>query len=155
MKTYTTLDGTSVALASFDAQERVLLSSLQADAKLMGRDEYYNHWIKLVLAFYRKRGLSKRDIVETGVYRIAQDLHSRKMVNDGIARVPDYRDDLEKIVTKQFPTRRAFCEATGLSEDMLSHVFAKRKHLAVDTLEEALAKVGYRLHIVPSAKASL
>ena len=107
-----------------------------------------------MLAFYRKRGLSKRDIVETGVYRIAQDLHSRKMVADGVARVPDYRDDLEKIVAKQFPTRRAFCEATGLSEDMLSHVFAKRKHLAVDTLEEALAKVGYRLHIVPSAKAS-
>lgn len=153
MKTHTTLDGTTVTLY-FDAQERIFLTSLQTDAKSMERDEYYNHWIKSVLAFYRKRGLSKRDIVETGVYRIAQDLHSRKMVADGIARVPDYRDDLEKIVTKQFPTRRAFCEATGLSEDMLSHVFAKRKHLAVDTLEEALAKVGYRLHIVPSAKAS-
>ena len=154
MKTYTTLDGTAVALGSLDAQERALVSTLQAEAKAMPRDEFYNHWIKTVLPFYRQRGLSKRDTVETGVYRIAQDLHSRKMVADGIARIPDYRDDLEKIVSKQFPTRRAFCEATGLTEDMLSHVFAKRKHLAVDTLEAALAKVGYRLHIVPTARAS-
>jgi len=43
-------------------------------------------------------------------------------------------------------------EATGLSEDMLSHVFAGRKHLAIDTLEESLHRIGYALHIVPSAK---
>ena len=124
MKNYTTLDGTTISLTSLDEQERVILASLRSDAKSMSRDGYYNHWIKTVLAFYRERGLSKRDIVGTGVYRVAQDLHSRKMVADGIARVPDYRDDLEKIVAQQFPTRRAFCEATGLSEDMLSHVFA-------------------------------
>lgn len=32
---------------------------------------------------------------------------------------------------------------------MLSHVLAKRKHLAVDTLADALAKIGYMLRIVP------
>ncbi len=155
MKTYNTLNGESIALSSLDAQERIVLSSIQAAAKSMDRDTYYNHWIKTVLAFYQARGVNKRETIGTGVYRIAQDLHSRKMVAEGIARAPDYRDDLEKIVSQKFPTRRAFCEATGLSEDMLSHVFAKRKHLAVDTLEEALSKVGYRLHIVPSAsKAS-
>ncbi len=32
---------------------------------------------------------------------------------------------------------------------MLSHVLAKRKHLAIQTLAEALEKVGYGLHIAP------
>jgi hypothetical protein len=31
-------------------------------------------------------------------------------------------------------------------------VLAKRKHLAVDSLAEALAKIGYTLHIVPHAE---
>jgi hypothetical protein len=53
---------------------------------------------------------------------------------------------------QRFKTRREFCEATGLSEDMLSHVLARRKHLAIDTLSSALEKVGYTLHIGPLAR---
>ena len=56
------------------------------------------------------------------LYRLAQDLGSRQQVERGEARVPDYRDELEGIIVSRFKTRRAFCEATGLSEDMLSHV---------------------------------
>ena len=71
------------------------------------------------------------------------------MVRTGFARAPDYRDKIEKIVSTEFPTRRAFCEATGISEDMLSHVLAHRKHLAIDTLTEALERIGYELELVP------
>ena len=39
--------------------------------------------------------------------------------------------------------------ATGLTEDMLSHVLAGRKHLAIETLSEALQKIGFSLRIVP------
>ena len=53
------------------------------------------------------------------------------------------------LILKNFPTRKAFCDATGLSEDMLSHVLARRKHLAVDTLTNALEKIGYTIHITP------
>jgi hypothetical protein len=56
---------------------------------------------------------------------------------------------LEHLILARFKTRREFCEATGLSEDMLSHVLARRKHLAIDTLNAALAKVGYTVHIAP------
>ena len=41
------------------------------------------------------------------------------------------------------------CEATGLSEDMLSHVLAGRKDLSLAKLTGALGRIGYRLRIVP------
>jgi hypothetical protein len=82
---------------------------------------------------------------------VAQDLASRLAISQGHASAPDYRDELEAIIRTHFPTRRAFCEATGLSEDMLSHVLARRKHLAIDTLEAALRRIGYGLHIAPLA----
>ena len=68
-------------------------------------------------------------------------------------RRSDYRDDLEQLILTKFRSRREFCEATGLAEDMLSHVLAKRKNLAIDTLTEALEKVGYTIHIVPLPEA--
>lgn len=82
---------------------------------------------------------------ETVPYRIAADLSSRL----ALARMPDYRDELDDLIRSRFRTRRAFCQATGLTEDMLSHVLAKRKQLAIDTLATALAKVGFALKIVP------
>jgi hypothetical protein len=85
-------------------------------------------------------------------YRVGQDLGSRLAVAAGAARPPDYRDDLEELIRTRFRTRREFCEATGISEDMLSHVLARRKHLALDTLTEALNRIGYTLHIAPLAE---
>ena len=49
-----------------------------------------------------------------------------------------------------FGTRRAFCQATGLSEDLLSHVMARRKHLSMSSLTDALHRIGYALHIGPA-----
>ena len=62
---------------------------------------------------------------------------------------PDYRDELEALIREHFPSRRAFCQATGLSEDMLSHVLAGRKDLSLEALTRALGRIGYRLHITP------
>ena len=67
---------------------------------------------------------------------------------------PTTATNLEQIIRERFATRRQFCEATGLSEDMLSHVLARRKHLAIDTLQDALSKIGYSLRIVPSPTLS-
>ncbi|HEY8504237.1 MAG TPA: hypothetical protein VIL46_06610, partial [Gemmataceae bacterium] len=111
-------------------------------------------WMAEVARFYSARGLNRAQIAGTVVFRVAQDIDSRMRVAAGHARAPDYRDELEALVLSRFPTRRAFCEATGISEDMLSHVLARRKHLAIDTLSAALEKIGYRLHIVPIAAAA-
>jgi hypothetical protein len=147
---YTDLEGRRFDLHALDRQERELLARLEKFAQ--GRadySEYANYWMSEVARFYTARGLSRAEIVETVLFQVAQDLGSRLLVAAGETRPPDYRDELEGLIRARFRTRREFCEATGLSEDMLSHVLAKRKHLAVDTLSEALGKIGYALHITP------
>jgi hypothetical protein len=153
MKTYTTLNGHTLVLSGLDSEERTLLNRLRDAATTMDRVSFNNYWRPEVAKYYLPKGLSRQEITETPVYKVIRDVHSRMLVDAGEARAPDYRDELGRIVSQRFPTRRAFCEATGLSEDMLSHVLAGRKHLAIDTLSEALAKVGYRINIVP-VKAS-
>ena len=152
MSTYLDLRGKTIDLSTLDREESQLFHQLQSDADLMDSAAYRNHWVSQVTNLLATRGLSKAEIVGTTIYRLAQDLGSRQQVERGEARVPDYRDELEGIVLSQFKTRRAFCEATGLSEDMLSHVLARRKHLAIDTLTAALGRVGYRLTIAPLSK---
>ena len=44
------------------------------------------------------------------------------------------------------------CSGNGIAEDLLSHVLAGRKHLAIDRLTAALERIGYRLQIVPMDK---
>ncbi len=152
MNTYLDLRGKSIDLSVLAPEELQLFQQLQADVVHLDSAAYRNHWVTLVSNLLSRRGLSKPAIVGSTLYRLAQDLGSRQQVQRGEARVADYRDELEGIVLGQFKTRRAFCEATGLSEDMLSHVLARRKHLAIDTLTEALGRVGYRLTIAPLSK---
>jgi hypothetical protein len=150
---YVDLDGRVLPLAELDAGERELIEKLQARA-LQGPDwnDYDNYWLSAVDAFYKARGLTRQQVVRTAAYRIGQDLCSRIGIKAGMVRPADYRDELEGLIRERFSTRREFCAATGLTEDMLSHVLAKRKHLAVDTLADALAKIGYTLHIAPQAE---
>jgi hypothetical protein len=155
-KEYVDLKGRSHSLADLDAEERALVRELTDHANKHGWNDYSNFWMPKVGELYAGRGLSRQKTVRTTVYQIAQDLGSRLAVAQGVARPPDYRDDLAELIRTRFRTRREFCEATGLSEDMVSHVLAKRKHLAIDTLAEALGRIGYTLHIapLPEAKAS-
>jgi hypothetical protein len=149
---YVDLKGREFSLAELDADERTLLKSLEQRAdRAPPWHEFANFWMKLVGEFYDGRGLSRSQVRHTALYRIAQDLASRLAVEQGVARVPDYRDEIEALVRTRFKTRREFCEATGLSEDMLSHVLAGRKHIAIDTLSDALSRIGCALKIVPQA----
>lgn len=145
------LYGRRLFAGEFDDDELRLVSEFKdVAARKPEWSEYSNYWMARVAEFYEPRGLSRREIIETPVYRIGQDLASRIAIDTGMARAPDYRDEIERIIRQRFRTRREFCQATGLSEDMLSHVLAKRKHLAIDTLAEALRRIGYALHVVPA-----
>jgi hypothetical protein len=147
---YVDLEGREFSLAELDEDERSLLNTLKQRAdRAPSWHEFANFWMKLVGEFYDGRGLSRSQVRHTALYRIAQDLASRLAVEQGVAHVPDYRDEIEALVCTRFKTRREFCEATGLSEDMLSHVLAGRKHIAIDTLSDALSRIGYALKIVP------
>ncbi len=150
---YVDLKGNYICVADLDADEQKFVAELKRQAKKIADwNGFWNHWTHAVAEFYKGSGLTRKQIRETGVYRIAQDLGSRLAVEAGIARLPDYRDELNELIRSQFQTRRAFCKATGLSEDMLSHVFAGRKHLAIETLAGALSRIGFSLRIVPIPK---
>ena len=147
---YVDLYGGEIPLASLDAEERKLVGTLKRRAAAEPPwHEFGNFYVKVVGDFYQARGMTRTRITRTPVWRIAQDLDGRLGIAQGIARVADYRDELEHIILTRFKTRREFCKATGLSEDMLSHVLARRKHVAIDTLSKALSRIGCTLKIVP------
>ena len=149
---YLDLKGREISLVKLTAAERSLIADMKAVAKKTADwSAFSNLWMVRVADFYADQNLTRPQIRKTAVYRIFQDLDSRLAMSEGLARQPDYRDELAQLIEQRFQTRRAFCEATGLSEDMLSHVLAGRKHLAINTLEESLHRIGFSLHIVPSA----
>jgi hypothetical protein len=145
---YVDLDGHEIALAGLDAEERRLVARLRRRARTHPDwTDYDNYWMREVVAFYDARRVPRRVSRESVPVRIAQDLSSRLGIAAGLVRFGDWRDDLEDLVRDEFPTRRAFCEATGISEDMLSHVLAGRKDLSLEALTKALERIGYGLHI--------
>ena len=147
---YTDLKGRTYSLAGLDDQEWELLQELERfSIEQPDWVAYRNLWTTKVRNLLAARGLVPRERHATPLYRIAQDIGSRLAVAAGVAQPPDYRNELESLIRDNFRTRREFCEATGISEDMLSHVLAGRKHLAIDTLSQALERIGYRLQITP------
>ncbi|HWY85526.1 MAG TPA: hypothetical protein VNX28_02315, partial [Gemmataceae bacterium] len=103
--------------------------------------------------YYDAKGQTRHVTVHCTLFRVAQDLASRLGVEQGRIRKPnprpDYREQIEHIIREKFSTQRGFCQETGISEDLLSHVLAGRKHLGMDTLTNALERIGYRIKIVP------
>jgi hypothetical protein len=148
------LKGREVCLSGLEPEERALLGRLRRRARAHPDwMAFSNYWMGEVAAFYDARGLTRAQSRQTPVYRVAQDLCSRLGIAAGLVRAPDYRVELEDLIREEFRTRRAFCEASGLSEDMLSHVLAGRKDLSLEKLTGALERIGYRLRIVPAAGA--
>jgi hypothetical protein len=149
-KVYVDLDGREICLEHLDAEERQLLARLRRRARTNPDwDAFDNYWTTAVPHFYQARGLARKAVPRTLLWRIAQDLSSRLGIAAGLVSPDDYQGDLEDLIREKFPTRRAFCEATGISEDMLSHVLAGRKDLSLVALTRALERIGYRLRIVP------
>lgn len=146
---YVDLDGKEICLAHLDTAERKLLARIRRRARTNPDwDAFDNYWTREVAQFYDARGVPRTEARETVVFRVALDLSGRIAVAAGLARVGDYRDDLEELIRDNYPSRRAFCKAAGISEAMLSHVLAGRKDLSVKALTEALARIGYGLRIV-------
>lgn len=151
MTSYRDRRGGIIDLTGIDVTERRLIDDLIAKSRRPTDDSahFHNYGRAKVDAFYSARGVSRKKIIKAAGYQVWQDLLGRLMIALGEAREEDYRDELEALIDAQFRSRREFCKQTGVSEDMLSHVLSGRKHLAIDTLVEALKRVGYTLRIVP------
>ncbi len=149
---YIDLDGQEVSLFHLDAEERKLVARIQRRALTHPDwDDFDNWWTRAVPKFYESRGMDRSVIPRSIPWHIAQDLSGRLGIAAGLVRPDDYQGDLEDLIREKFPSRRAFCEATGITEDMLSHVLAGRKDLSLASLTQALGRIGYRLRIVPAA----
>lgn len=147
---YVDLQGRSYFLKELDEQQQSLISEMQLElARKPESAEFRNRWMVRIGRFFADRGLDRKETTNTTVWNVYQDLTSRLRITEGWTEPGDYRDELEQIILSRFRTRREFCRATGLSEDLLSHVLAKRKNLSIDTLTDALDRIGYTLHIAP------
>src|SRR5580692_5704372 len=153
--TYTTLHGYVLDIASLATEEAALFTA----ARKAFDDSpdwlvFDQKWLNEVVQYYDQQKISRRETVQKTLYKAVQDLGSRLMVNAGYARMPDYRQQLLSIIETKYDTRREFCEAAGVTEDMLSHVLKGRKDLSIGALEELLGKIGYGLSLVPIPKAT-
>lgn len=145
---YVDLTGNQIPLGGLDSEEIELVHALQHRAETHPDwIDFDNYWVRAVADLYDGRGVPRSQSRRTAVFRIAQDLSGRLAIASGWARAPDYRDELDELIRSRFKTRREFCEATGISEDMLSHVLARRKHMSIETLARALDRIGYTLRI--------
>jgi len=150
VRTYYDLNGRGHSLSGLGAEELRLLNDLVRKAEARpDSGAYANYWLARVHNFYTARGLSRPQIVKTIPFLVGADQEGRLMLAAGEAAFGDYRDDLLELIQTRFKNRKQFCKATGISEDMLSHVLNGRKHLAIDTLSRALEKIDYQLQIVP------
>ena len=151
---YLDLDGVAITLDDLDLDERRLLARLERRARTKPDwNDFDNYWLPAVAQAYEARGLTRSQISKTSIYRIAQDLSARLGIAQGLIRPPDYLDQLEDLVLNHFPSRRAFCKASGLAETTLNKVLAGRAELSLQRLSKALDRAGYRLRIVPATGA--
>jgi hypothetical protein len=150
---YLDLDGQEVSLFHLDAEERKLVARIQRRARTHPDwDDFDNWWTRAVPKFYEARGIERGTIPHSIPWHIAQDLSSRLGIAEGRVRPDDYQGELEQLIREKFASQRDFCEATGIAEDMLSHVLAGRKDLSLASLTAALVRIGYRLRIVPAGE---
>jgi hypothetical protein len=152
--THTTLQGFELDLTSLTAEEAAVFDQARrAYAESPEWHAFKQKWLNEVLSIYDRQKLPRREAISKPLYRAVQDLGSRLMVEDGYAKMPSYQEQMAAIIEAKFETRREFCKATGLSEDMLSHVLKGRKDVSIGTLTDVLRKIGYALAIVPLPKA--
>ena len=112
--------------------------------------EFENERFRALSTLYDGRRIPRKESRRTALYQITQDMWVRLGIQQGYVEPPDYRDELAELIGKEFGTRREFCRKTGISEQMLSHALAHRKHIHIDRLVHALHKIGYRLSITPA-----
>src|SRR5207245_7894511 len=99
---YVDLDGREICLGHLDTEERQLLQRIRRRARAHpGWNTFYNYWMRAVGAFYDARGVPRTVSRASVVYRVAQDLSSRMAVAAGLARLGDYRDELEELIQEK------------------------------------------------------
>src|SRR5205823_5818084 len=107
-----------ICLGHLDAEEGKLLARIRRRARTHPDwCDFGNYWMRAVAEFYDARRVPRKVSRKSAIYRVAQDLESRLGIGAGLIRPDDYRSELEELIREHFPSKRAFCEATGASEE--------------------------------------
>jgi hypothetical protein len=87
---YVDLDGREHCLEHLDAEERKLLAGIRRRARTNPDwDAFDNYWTTAVPALYEARGLPRKRVTGTLLWRIAQDLSSRIGIAAGLVLLDD------------------------------------------------------------------
>lgn len=145
-ESHRTLDGRWLSLAGLSPAERRALQEIQlAYRRKPGWPQFTNFWRSKLRRLYRRLSPSRR--TATVVYWVGEDLEARLGVRQKYFRSPDYRDHLHALIVEHFPSRYAFCRATGLDQGSVSRLLRKSTNISVDRLNRALRRIGWELSL--------
>ena len=138
---YRTLDGEIIDLALLSDSHR----KVYEEAKRFVEQEpewtnFTNFWIQKA----RGVGIS----VESALFKILQDIDSRLGIRQGLTRLPNWREELELLITRHFKSRYAFCKAAKVDQGHLSAVLGGRKSFSASNLVRILNRIGFRMDLV-------
>ena len=130
-KTYQTITGRHLDVASLDATERCFLGSVRQKFEEEPEWSAFATWWSNELT---AAGLSK----SSTSYRICQDLEARLGIAQGTVAPPDYRDYLSDLIEERYGSRYRFCQETGIDPGHLSRVLSSRSDLSLKNLQRIL-----------------
>ena len=143
-KTYKTLNGNVYKIGELPEEQKELFSKLIEEYKKGTKwNDFGVFWLHEGKDIWDKH--RTKDLETLPIYNIAKDLGSRRGIEDGYTRMPDYRDRLIEIITMNYSSRYDFCKKTGIDESFLSQVLNKKKHFSMEKLTTILDKIGYKL----------
>ena len=144
---YVTLLGERYALPDLSEEERDMVFHLVAEAKKNPDwDTFSNYFRKRCRPVFEK--LPPKDVPESPLYRIAQDLEMRLGVKQGKTRLPDYRDKLEYLIRRNYNSIAEFCRESGMDQAYLSRLFGKERNASIEKLLSILDKLGYQMQFI-------
>lgn len=155
MKTtnYITLKGEEINIEDLPSGHKEILREVAEYFKESPDwNDFSNFWLGK-MRILSQNG-NRKELARSPLFRVFQDMASRLGINQGYMRLGDYRDYLAMIIDRDFPSRYAFCQKTGLNEAFLSHILKKEKNLSISKLQDAMNKAGYNVKITFERKTT-
>jgi hypothetical protein len=109
-----------LSLQGLGAEERRVLARLQRRARTHRNwTDYENCWMRQAAVFMTPGASHGRSRGRAPCTALLTTCAAVWGIPLGLVRACDYRAELEALIRRKYATRRAFCQATGLSENML------------------------------------
>jgi hypothetical protein len=146
MKTYRTLRNAVYDVTALPPEQKKIYEKVKRFSdKRPHWDRFTGFWVRQMDTL--QPALTRKEIVNTPIWKICEDMDSRIAIEQGYARRSDYLDELLDLIESKRRSPRAFCREVGLDEDYLNRVLNKRQPFSLRKLEKVLDALGYELTI--------